>query len=249
VRKIWVVTAGQRPEWLVADDERISIVDHADILPTDALPTFNSHAIEAALHHIDGLAEQFVYFNDDMFVARPARPELFFTPNGLARVFSSDARPPGIEDDSTLAVDTGARRGRELLAERFGRVVTAKPFHSPYPLLRSACAAMEREFPEAIARTQNSRFRAPTDVSTAASFAQHYALATQRAVPGEVATEYVHVESGRLTWHLDRIRHGDDLDTFCINETSDLAGGHAEREQQIADFFDEVFPVEAPWEK
>ena len=103
---------------------RLARPDHdrrpRDILPADALPTFNSHAIEASLHHIDGLAEHFVYFNDDMFVGRPLRPEPFFTPNGLARVFQSGAcarrrrrRHP--------AVDTAARRGRELLIERFGR--------------------------------------------------------------------------------------------------------------------------------
>lgn len=248
VRTIWIVTAGQHPEWL-ADDPRVRIVDHADILPAESLPTFNSHAIEAALHHIDGLAEQFIYFNDDMLVARPVRPELFFTPNGLPRVFQSGARPPGVEDEHTLAVDTGARRGRELLVDRFGRAVTSKPYHSPYPLLRSVMADMETEFVEIVERTQHSRFRSPTDLSTAASFAQHYSLATQRGVLGDVSTEYVHVESGRLDWHLDRIRLGDDLDTYCINETNEVAGTHRNREDRIRSFFESVLPIAAPWEK
>ncbi len=249
VRTIWIVTAGQRPDWLADADDRVRIVDHGDILPAEALPTFNSHAIEAALHRIEGLAEQFIYFNDDMFVGRSVRPELFFTPNGLARVFSSGARPPGIEDDQTLAVDTGARRGRELLAERFGRVVTDKPYHSPYPLLKSVCFDMERDFAEIVQRTQLSRFRSSTDVSTAASFGQHLAIATRRAVFGDIATEYVHVESGRLDWHLDRIRFGGDLDTFCINETSAAMGSDAAREQRLASFFAEQFPIVAPWER
>ncbi len=248
VRKIWIVTAGQRPEWMT-DDPRVEFVDHADILPADALPTFNSHAIEAALHRIDGLAEQFVYFNDDMAVARPVRPELFFTPNGLARCFQSDARPPGVEDDSTLAVDTGALRGRELLRERFGRVVTAKPYHSPYPLRRSVCADAEVEFADIVHRTQYSRFRSPQDLSTAASFFQHYGLATQRAVLGDVSNEYVHVESSRLAWHLDRILLGDDFDTFCVNETSDVDGDHSGREERIASFFEEMYAIAAPWER
>ena len=247
VRKIWIVTAGQRPDWL-ADDPRIHVVDHADIFPADALPTFNSHAIEAALHRIDGLAEQFVYFNDDMLVARPIRPELFFTPNGLARCFQSGARPPGVEDDTTLAVDTGALRGRELLRDRFGRVVTGKPYHSPYPLRRSACFDAEAEFCDVVTRTQRSRFRSSEDLSTAASFFQHYALATGRGVIGDVANEYVHVESGRLDWHLDRIRLGDDLDTFCINETSDEHGVDDGREARIRAFFESMYPVAAPWE-
>ena len=58
----------------------------------------------------------------------------------------------------------------------------------------------------------------------------------------------MHVESGRLAWHLDRIRLGRDLDTFCINETSDTGGDVERRERMIADFFEEYFPVAAPWE-
>jgi len=248
VRRIWIVTAGQRPDWL-GDDPRVRIVDHADILPPSALPTFNSHAIEAALHHIDGLAEQFVYFNDDMLVARSLRPETFFTPNGLPRVFQSGARPPGVEDEHTLAVDTGARRGRELLQEHFGRVVTGKPYHSPYPLSRSAMCDMEERFADVVGSTQHSRFRAPSDVSTAASFAQHYALATGRAVLGDIANEYVNVESGRLDWHLDRIRFDDRFDTYCVNETHRDGADHAKREQRITDFFDDMLPIAAPWER
>lgn len=246
VRHVYLVTAGQRPAWLV-DHPRLTVIDHREIIPADGLPTFNSHAIEASLHHIDGLAEHVVYFNDDMFVARPLRPEAFFHPNGLPKVFQSGARVPGYEDERTLAVDTAARRGRELLESRFGRVVESKPFHSPYPLLRSVMAEVEREFPDIVAATRRSRFRSPADLSTAASFAQHYAFATQRAVLGEISTEYVHVESGRLRWHLDRIRLNGEVDTYCINETG--VGSRERSAQEVAAFFEAMYPVRAPWER
>jgi hypothetical protein len=247
VRHIWIVTAGQRPDWLV-DHPRITVVDHEQILPADGLPTFNSHAIEASLHRVEGLAEHVVYFNDDMLIARPLRPEAFFHPNGLPKVFQSGARVPSVEDDRTLAVDTAAIRGRELLAERFGRVVESKPLHSPYPLLRSVMAEVEREFPDVIGATRRSRFRSPADLSTAASFTQHYALATGRATLGAIATEYVHVESGRLRWHLDAVRLGRDVDTCCINETRDEVPDRDARERAIREFFDAMYPIRAPWE-
>lgn len=250
-RNIFIVTAGQTPDWFdpLDGDDRIRIVDHTEIFPPDALPTFNSHSIEASLHKIDGLAERFVYFNDDMFVRRPTRPETFFTSNGLARVFQSDACVPAVEDHDTLAVDTAAMRGRDLLRERFGRVVSHKPLHSPYPLRRSVIEAAEGEFAEVFDRTVHSRFRSPSDLSIAASFAQHYALATGAAVLGEIASEYVHVESSRLGWHLDRIRLGDDLDTFCINATQSGRAGQAERDLMIAEFFESCFPIPSPWER
>lgn len=247
VRHVWIVTAGQRPEWLV-DHPWITIVDHRDVLPPDGLPTFNSHAIEASLHHIDGLAEHVVYFNDDMLAARPLRPETFFHPNGLPKMFQSGARVPAVEDEHTQAVDTAAIRGRELLAERFGRVVESKPLHSPYPLLRSVMAEVEQEFPDIVGATRRSRFRSPSDLSTAASFSQHYAFATGRAILGEIDTEYVHVESGRLRWHLDAVRLGGDVDTCCINETRDGHPGRNDAESDIREFFDTMFPIAAPWE-
>ena len=42
-----------------------------------------------SIHRIDGLAEHFIYFNDDMFLIRPVRPETFFR-NGLPVVDGSE---------------------------------------------------------------------------------------------------------------------------------------------------------------
>ncbi len=108
---------------------------------------------------------------------------------------------------------------------------------------------MEERFADVVSTTQHSPFRSPSDLSTAASFAQHYALATGRAVLGDIANEYVNVESGRLGWHLDRIRLDGRFDTYCINETHRDGADHAEREQQITDFFDDMLPIAAPWER
>lgn len=84
VRKIHFVTCGHYPEWLNLKHPKLNFVKHADYMPMDYLPTFSSHPIELNLHRIDGLAEQFVYFNDDMFVIGPVKPSDFFI-NGLPR--------------------------------------------------------------------------------------------------------------------------------------------------------------------
>ena len=89
-RRIHLVTDGQVPAWLDTDHPRITVVDHRDIFTDpDALPVFNSHAIESQLHHIDGLSDRYVYLNDDVFFLRPTDPELFFEGNGIARFFPS----------------------------------------------------------------------------------------------------------------------------------------------------------------
>ncbi len=78
VNKIHFVTWGHLPSWLDTSNPKLSIVKHTDFIPEKYLPTFSSHTIELNLHRIEGLAEQFVYFNDDIFLTAPVNPEDFF---------------------------------------------------------------------------------------------------------------------------------------------------------------------------
>lgn len=82
VRKIHFVTWGHLPDWLDTTNPKLHIVKHTDFIPAQYLPTFNCNPIELNLHRIEGLAERFIYFNDDMFIIRPVEPTLFFR-NGL----------------------------------------------------------------------------------------------------------------------------------------------------------------------
>jgi hypothetical protein len=92
LRKIHLVTDGQCPEWLKTDHPKLRLVDHKDFIPAEYLPTFNSHVIEAFLHRVPGLAEHYIYCNDDVFMGRPARKADLFTPIGLPLCFM-DWRP------------------------------------------------------------------------------------------------------------------------------------------------------------
>lgn len=78
VRKIHFVTWGHIPAWLDVKNPKIQVVRHEDYIPQEYLPTFNSHTIELNLHRIPGLSEQFVYFNDDVFLNKKVSPEQFF---------------------------------------------------------------------------------------------------------------------------------------------------------------------------
>ena len=78
VETIHFVTWGHLPQWFNAAHPRVHVVRHEDFMPAQALPTFNSNALEMNLHRIPGLSERFVYFNDDMLVLRPLQPDDFF---------------------------------------------------------------------------------------------------------------------------------------------------------------------------
>ena len=87
VNKVHFVTYGHLPKWLNTDCPKLNIVKHSDFIPKEYLPTFSSRPIEFNLHRIKNLAEHFVYFDDDMFLLKPASKELFFK-NGLPTDFA-----------------------------------------------------------------------------------------------------------------------------------------------------------------
>ena len=78
VRTVHFVTWGHVPEFLNLKAPKLHVVRHEDFIPAEYLPTFSSHTIEMNIHRIPGLAEHFVYFNDDMFLLRPMEKEHFF---------------------------------------------------------------------------------------------------------------------------------------------------------------------------
>ncbi|MEX2585245.1 MAG: stealth family protein [Balneolaceae bacterium] len=83
IRTIHLVTDNQRPDFLTSSLQKklkVRIVDHSEIFESCewALPTFNSRTIETALHRIPGIAERFIYFNDDILLTAPIPPERFF---------------------------------------------------------------------------------------------------------------------------------------------------------------------------
>ena len=95
VRKIHFVTWGHLPEFLDTTNPKLNIVKHTDFMPEGSLPTFSSHALEVNLHRIPDLAENFVYFNDDMFILRPMAEEAFFK-DGLPCTYGREVPMPFI---------------------------------------------------------------------------------------------------------------------------------------------------------
>lgn len=79
INKIFIVTDNQIPHWLNLSDNRIHIIDHKEILPTEALPCYNSSVIECFLWRIPNLSEYFLLANDDTFVNKKLTPVFFFS--------------------------------------------------------------------------------------------------------------------------------------------------------------------------
>jgi hypothetical protein len=251
VRRIFIATDSVLPDWL-AEHPKITIVRAAEHFSyPDALPTYNSHAVESQLHHVPELAEHFLYSNDDMFFGRPLKASMFFSPGGITRFVEAKTRIGlGLNDPMRSGFENAARVNRQLLFERFGQLITRHLEHTAVPLRKSVLTEMEREFPEEFARTQASAFRSSTDISVTNSFYHYYALMTGRAVQQEKAKVlYVDTTTREGLDLLPVLRKKRGYDFFCLNDGSFPEVSAAERTEWVIGFLERYFPIPAPWEK
>lgn len=241
IRRIFLVTDDQVPAWLETADTRVTVVNHREIFKNlGDLPTFNSHAIEARLHHIRGLAEHYISFNDDLFLARALPPSFFFTPDGSPRVFLARDE---IDDAPRSAADTpvvaAAKNNRELLRELTGYRLRHKLKHVPHPQLKSLAHELEDRAPRHFAATAGTPFRGAEDISVASSLVPHYVLAQGRGTVGSVQHFYADVASPELRWRLPVLQEQRTSSVVCINATTSSASSS----EFVRTWLETLFPV------
>lgn len=254
VRNIYVVTDTQVPRWLKSNP-RCNIIDHRDIFPEgSALPTFNSHAIESVIHRIPGLAEHFLYFNDDVFLARPTMPETFFDPNGILKVFVTQSRIPlGPPRDLRNTAEYAGNNTARLILDDFGLVVRKRPKHAPYAMTKSLMFELEQVYAELFKDVRLSQFRSVDDISVATYLFPNYALASRNAVFGDIDYQYINISNASvksMVETFERYFTKPAPNTFCLNDVADDSYRHWKKQHQLVlKFMNDLFPIKSPFEK
>lgn len=250
VRRIFIATDSPAPAWLRAHPKVTLVRSEEFFADPSVLPTHNSHAVEAQLHRIPGIAEHFLYANDDMFFGREVSPELFFTSGGVSKFVEAPVLiGTGMPAPHRSGHDNGLRVNRELLRTRFGRTITHDLSHCATPLRTSVVAELEAEFPDDFARTAASRFRSATDISVTNSLYHYYALITGRAVAtSEPRVRYVHTTLAASLRSMERLAERTDIDMFCLNDGGETELPEEVRVNAITGALARMFPVRPPWE-
>ncbi len=249
-RHVFIVTDSQVPSWLDTDHPKLTVIDHRDIFSDPSiLPVFNSHAIESQLHHIPGLADHYLYLNDDCFFLRPTDPELFFTANGLTKHFPSIVPIDiGGWTPRDLPIISAAKQGRDHVLEKYGNTVTHRFKHTPHPQLRPVLEAMESEEPELFANVAAAPFRSPEDVSIASSLHHFDAFARGLSIEGRIGYQFVDLSEPDLELRLLRVARRTDLDVFCLNETTLCTGSRETIDRVVGQFMNARFPSPSTFE-
>lgn len=188
VRKIHFVTCGQKPEWLDISNPKINLVDHRDFIPPQFLPTYNSVVIERYMYKIPGLAEHFVYFNDDFYITDTISPERFFK-NGLPcdiavfqynlawsqwyktlknniRIVNRHFNKKEVLarfHDKWFDKSYGTRARWNYLLKPYGKFITLRTPHNAQPYLKNTFEEVWAVAEKELTETSANRFRSVTD--------------------------------------------------------------------------------------
>lgn len=188
VRKIHFITSGQKPEWLDENNPKIHLVNHRDYIPHEFLPTYNSVVIERYIHRIPGLAEHFVYFNDDFYIINHISPERFFR-NGLPcdiaafqynpswsqwyrriknniRLINKHFDKPEVMTkfhDKWFDKSYGSRARWNYLLKYYDKFITLRTPHNAQPYLKSTFEEVWEAEGKELTATSANRFRDSSD--------------------------------------------------------------------------------------
>ena len=177
VRRVYLVTNGQVPSWwnkrpesggtLVTHKQIFVMKDKANhnVPIPNALPTFNSNAIDLNLRNIPGIAPFFAYLNDDMLLLRPVNKSDLVDPmTGLLQLSMEQwGAPTGMTGMWDLSLDNT----NVLLNEYYNHTVTTchkVTQHTSYIFHKGILDRISEEMPQAVLRTMQNRLRTAQDI-------------------------------------------------------------------------------------
>lgn len=251
VRKIFIVTDDQHPEWLRLDHPKIQMIDHKEILPEETLPCFNSSVIEYYLYRIPGLAEHFLFANDDMFFQKKLLPGYFFDEEGIPYVRLKKKflgkrhyRLKRLYRKRLGQYITMVLEGAALIEKQFGQFYSGIPHHNVDAYVKTDYRyAVEHIFEEQVKSSLQSHIRKYGDIHRSAF--SYYALAA-----GKGHLKYVgRKESSRIQVHKHNYRNFLNKyqpNLFCLNDSQRVKDKDREK---IRPFLEELFPEKSSFEK
>lgn len=251
VRKIHIVTASQCPDWLNVDHPKLELVDHKDIYRDPSwLPTFNSSGIETQLHRVPGLADKFIYFNDDFFLGQTTKVTDFFYGNGVLKYFPSSQMAYEHDIDETSEEYIQADKNAiELFSNEFDSLNRHIMKHVPYASDRLLIDEMEHKFSENFNGCGKEPFRSSNDLRPIAFMQYHYGYKLGRAMPSSISHRYLALWKDSIIEQLESVQRSRKYKTLCINDVGLQPERTAEVNNAVIEFLETYYPTPSSFEK
>ena len=241
VDKVHLIVArdSQVPEWVNRDT--VNVVLHKDIIPEQFLPTFNCNPIELHIHRIKGLAERYIYFNDDVFPLKKCEVTDFFVNGkgqlGMSRhLFSFDMFKKICRNS-----DVVARKALGMKPSLF----FLRPQHVCTPMIKSEC--------EAVYERQKEAIHASITMTRTAKNISQYIFLNYMYLNGTLENRRLskrHFSLGITSTEKLRKFLLNPTKTFtCLNDVQLSEERYEELRRVVLESFETLFPNKARFEK
>ena len=271
VHKVHFITWGHLPEWLNTGHPKLNIVRHEEYIPEKYLPVFSANPIEVNIHRIPGLAEKFLYLNDDTFLTAPTKPGDFFT-NGLPNIMLA-ACPYICQNDvfaKLIANDLGVinknfnirtvlkRDWKKWMSPKNGKRLLMTLMMLPYPgftgfinthlpnaYLKSTFEEVWEKEPQILETTCYNRFRSPLDVNQ--HLMKYWQIAQGKFCPYNEEKTGHYYQIGRDDTRIWNDIKGQKYKMVCLNDADSSVDFEKEKEF-IKRTFDLILPEKSEFE-
>lgn len=241
IRKVFLVVShrSQIPEWV--DESNLDVVLHEDFVPQEYLPTFNCNTLEMNLHRINGLDEQYLYFNDDLFPVRDCKPGDFYRDGKALIGFTKHYWGTGMFKQICRNSDALARKALGMPVSRS----FIRPQHICAPMLKSECEKMCGIVAEDIAasytRTREGR-----------NYNQYmftdYLFYQGKALSEKISSKHLSVAVSSAS-RIRKAIEAPSRNLICINDVRLSEKRYEKLRNTVIDAFEKKFPQKSRFEK
>lgn len=275
-RYIFFVTYGHVPKWLNLSNPRLKVVKHSDFIPKEYLPTYNSNVIELNLHRIDELSDNFILFNDDIFVIDKMKKEQFFIKGipcdmlwakvlvnydlsnniwhmvfnnmGIVNRHLSGGKKNFIHFKNWINKVYGKKNIQNFIMMLFTRYSSFYDFHFAIPYKRQTYDEVWGAEEEELVKTCNNRFRTPLDITHWVF--RYWRLAKGEFVPIDVQKYGKYFE---FTNGVEEIESAIKQKKYALLVLNDAGCEQQEifeqYQKRVADAFETILPEKSKFEK
>ena len=242
VRNVYLVVSHptQVPEW--ADTENLKIVLHNDIIPEEFLPTFNCNPIEMHLHRIEGLDEEYLYFNDDMYPVGKCVAEDFFC-DGKAKIgMYTHLFASGMYKKICRNSDRLARKIIGMKPSPFFK----RPQHICSPMFRSLCDEVYEMANDEVRKTSAARVRNEENLNQYLFLDYQYYKG--RLISEKVSNKHISVAVASVSGLRKAILEPEGK-MLCVNDVRLSEERYEELRGEMIRAFEQKFPQKSRFEK
>lgn len=270
VDKIHFITCGHYPKWLNLNAKKLNFVRHEDFIPSEYLPTFNAFSIELNIHRIEGLSEEFVYFNDDFFIINKVDENRFFRKGKPCDMAIMNALSGGGISHTTLSgievlnkhfnkkdvlksniydffnLRYGINLFRSIMLLSWPRFTGFLDHHLPQPFLKSIFHEVWDKEYERLDNTCRSKFRELDNVNQ--YLLRYWQFCTHGFTPYNIQNDscMYGIYSESIDAIVDIIKHRK-KSIIVLNDT-DLCNNFDFCKKKIIESFEQIFPDKSSYE-